>query len=53
MQRPLEKHGDGTSSVDVDPDLRRRRDSTSDVRRRVSARYGGRIAVKAAVDKNT
>ena len=32
---------DGTSSVDVDPDLRRRRDSTSDVRRVVSARYGG------------
>ena len=34
---------DGTSSVDVDPDLRRRRDSTSDVRRRVSARYGGAL----------
>ena len=34
------RHLDGTSSVDVDPDLRRRRDSTSDVRRRVSARYG-------------
>jgi len=30
---------DGTSSVDVDLDLRRRRDSTSDVRCRVSARY--------------
>ena len=29
---------DGTSSVDVDPDLRQRRDSTSDI---VSARYGG------------
>ena len=34
---------DGTSSVDVDPDLRRRRDSTSDVRRRVSARHGGAL----------
>ena len=35
----------------VDPDLRRRRDSTSDVRCRVSVWW--RIAVKAAVDKNT
>ena len=34
---------DGTSSVDVDPDLRWLRDSTSDVRRRVSARYGGAL----------
>ena len=34
------RHLDGTSSVVVDPDLRRRRDSASDVRRRVSARYG-------------
>ena len=32
---------DGTSSVDVDLDRRRRRDSTSDVRCRVSARYDG------------
>ena len=34
---------DGTSSVDVDPDLRRRRDSMSEVRRRVSAKYGGAL----------
>ena len=34
---------DGMISVDVDPDLRRRHDSTSDVRHRVSARYGGAL----------
>ena len=32
---------DGTSSVDVDPDLKRRR--ALNVRRRVSARYGGAL----------
>jgi len=33
----------GTSSVDVDPELCRRRDSTLDVRWSVSARYDGEM----------
>ena len=44
---------DFTSSVDVDPDLRRRRDSTSDVESQQGMVDWWHIAMKAAVDKNT
>jgi len=37
------RRDDGTIRLDVDPDRRRRRDSMSDVRCSVSARYDGAL----------